>query len=193
MSDELARALERRSLRAHQVVTATAAALLVVLAAHASPDREVIAAAGAAAVVTFAVALALACHEVRKRSVDAAAPASPRRVRVVARSLERLAGAAESGHRESPHTRPPRSVLELAPEAAAIRELATLLRTHGRPPVGAVAACDRFVDHSCNSELRGLDHETLRRELGRLRFAFAAESDQRDPARRHPSTALRAG
>jgi hypothetical protein len=174
MSDDLARALERRSVRAWQVVSATAAALLVVLARHASPDREVIAAAGAAAVVTFALALALACREVRKRSVDVLALASPRRVRVVARSLERLAAAAERGHRETRRTRPPPSVLALAPQAEAIRELATLLRAHGHPPVGAVEACDRLVDCSWNSELRGVDHELLRRELGRVRFELVA-------------------
>jgi hypothetical protein len=65
-------------------------------------------------------------------------------------------------------------VLELAPEAAAIRELAGLLRAHPQPSIGALAACDRFVLHCWNAALLGLDHELLRRELGRVRFALAA-------------------
>jgi hypothetical protein len=93
---------------------------------------------------------------------------------VVARSLERLAVAAERGHLETRRTRPPPSVLALAPQAEAIRELATLLRAHGHPPVGAVEACDRLVDCSWNSELRRVDHELLRRELGRVRFELVA-------------------
>ena len=91
---------------------------------------HVTAVAGAAAVVTFLVALAVAQHDVRERSLAARAVASRRRVRTVARSLERLAALAERGAAEPRQTRPPRSVLELAPEAAAIRELATLLRAH---------------------------------------------------------------
>jgi hypothetical protein len=38
--------------------------------------------------------------------------------------------------------------------------------------VGAVAACERFIDHSWNAALPGCDHEQLRRELGRVRFAL---------------------
>ena len=96
-------------------------------------------------------------------------------MRTVARSLERLASLAERGAREPRQTRPPRSVLELAPEAAAIRELAMLLRAHPQPLVGGLAACDRFVFHAWNAALRGLDHELLRRELGRARFALATD------------------
>jgi hypothetical protein len=151
-----------------------AAALLVLMARHASPDLHVMAVAGAAAVVTFAVAFAVAHREVRERSLDALASASPRRVRAVARSLERLARAAESGHAQVRQTRPPRSVLELAPEAAAIRELAALLRTCPSPSAGVVAACDRFVVQCWNGAVRDLDHEQLRRELGRVRCALAA-------------------
>lgn len=174
MGDDLARALERRSLRAWQVGIAIGAALVAVVARHASPDLSVTAVAGTAAVITFVVALALAQRDVRVRSIDARAVASPRRVRSVARSLERLAALAKRGSAEPRQTRPPRSVLELAPEAAAIRELAALLRAHPAPSVGAVAACDRFVFHCWNAGLRGLDHELLRRELGRVRFALAA-------------------
>ena len=173
MGDDLARALARRSLRARQAGIATAAALLVVLTRHTAPDADVTAVAGAAAVVTFIVALAVAQRDVRERSIDAQAVASPRRVRVVARSLERLAELAERGAAEPRQTRPPRSVLELAPEAAAIRELAALLRAHPEPPVGALAVCDRFVFDCWNAALRGLDHELLRRELGRVRFTLA--------------------
>ena len=173
MGDDLARALERRSLRARQVGIAAAAAVLAVLAQHASRDMHVTAVAGAAAVVTFLVALAVAQHDVRERSLAARAVASRRRVRTVARSLERLAALAERGAAEPRQTRPPRSVLELAPEAAAIRELATLLRAHPAPPAAAVTACDRFVFHAWNAGLRGLDHELLRRELGRVRFVIS--------------------
>ncbi len=156
-----------------QVAIATGAALLAWSPRHASPDLRVTAIAAAAAVVTFAVALALAHHEVRERSIDALEIAPPRRVRSVARSLERLARAAESGHAQLRQTRPPRSVLELAPEAEMIRELAALLRAYPKPPSAAVAACDRFVERCWNGGLHGLDHELLRRELGRVRYTLA--------------------
>jgi hypothetical protein len=172
VGDDLARALERRSVRVRQVAIASAAALLAVMAQHASPDLNVTAVAAAAAVLTFAVALAVAHRDVRERSIDVRAIASRRRVRVVVHSLERLARLAERGPREHRHTRPPRSVVELAPDAAAIRELAALLREHPHPPTGAVVACDRFISHSWNAALAGYDHEQLRRELGRVRFAL---------------------
>jgi hypothetical protein len=174
LGDDLARALERRSVRAWQAGIATTAALIAVLARHASPDLDVTAVAGGAAAITFVVALAVAQRDVRERSLDVRAAASPRRLRTVARSLERLAALAERGAAEPRQTRPPRSVLELAPEAAAIRELAGLLRAHPQPSIGALAACDRFVLHCWNAALLGLDHELLRRELGRVRFALAA-------------------
>jgi hypothetical protein len=174
MSDDLARALERRSVRAHQVIIATGAALLFVMARHADPNRAVIAAAGAAGVAGFALALAGACREVRARSLDARAPAAPRRVRSVARALELLAREAERGAARTRHTRPPRSVLELAPESAAIRELAALLRAQPHPLVGVVGECDRFAARCWNAALWGLDHEQLRRELGRIRFTLVA-------------------
>jgi hypothetical protein len=172
VDDDLAGALERRSIRVRQVGIATAAALLAVLARHASSELDVTAVAGGAAVVTFAVALAVAHRDVRERSIEARAVASRRRVRAVARSLERLASLAEHGSREPRQTRPPRSVLELASEAAAIRELAVLLRARPQPLVGALALCERFVDHAWNAALRGYDHELLRRELGRARFTL---------------------
>jgi hypothetical protein len=174
MSEDLARALERRSLRAWQVAIATSAAVLALAARHASPDLHVTAIAAACAVVTFVVAFALAHHEVRERSIDALEIAPPRRVRSVARSLERLARAAESGHAQLRQTRPPRSVLQLAPEADMIRELAALLRSYPEPPSAAVAACDRFVVRSWNGGLYGFDHDLLRRELGRVRYTLAA-------------------
>jgi hypothetical protein len=183
MSDDLARALERRSLRAHQVVIAAGAALLAVAARHADPDRAAIAAAGAAAVAGFAIALVLACCEVRRRSADATALASRRRVRRVARTLEFVATSAERGARQPRRMRPPRSVLELAPESDAIRELSALLRAHPHPSAGTVAACDRFASRCWNGGLWDIDHETLRRELGRVRFALvagAAEDDYRE-------------
>lgn len=173
MGDDLAGALERRSLRVRQAGTAAAAAIAAVLALRASPDIHVIAVAGAAAVVAFGIALAGAQREVRERSIGALAVAPPRRVRAVARSLERLARLAENGAAEPRQTRPPRWVLELAPEADAIRELAALLRAHPKPPMRALAACDRFVFHCWNARLRGLDHELLRRELGRTRFVIS--------------------
>jgi len=172
VGDDLAQALERRSVRVRQVAIATAAALLAVMARHASPDLNVTAVAGAAAVLTFAVALAVAHRDVRERSIDARTVASRRRVRVVVHSLERLARLAERGPCEHRHTRPPRSVVDLAPDAAAIREVAALLREHPHPPTGAVAACDRFVSDCWNATLAGYDHEQLRRELGRVRFAL---------------------
>jgi hypothetical protein len=176
MGDDLARALERRSIRVRQVAVATAAALLGVLARHASPDLDVTAVAGGAGVVTFGIALAVAHRDVRERSIDTCAEASPWRVRSVARSLERLAFLSEHGSREPRQTRPPRSVLELASEAGAIRELAELLRTHPQPSVGVLAVCERFVDHAWNAALQGLDYELLRRELGRARFALVSSS-----------------
>jgi hypothetical protein len=174
MADDLTRALERRTLRTRQVAIATAAAVLAVVARHASPDLRVTAVAGAAAVVTFAVALAVAHRDVRVRSIDVRAVASARRVRIVAGSLERLARLAERGSGEPRQIRPPRSVLELAPEAEAIRELAALLRAHPHPSTGVLVACDRFVSHCWNAALTGYDHELLRRELGRVRFALRA-------------------
>jgi hypothetical protein len=172
MNEDLSRALERRTLRARQVAIATGAALLALVARHTSPDLQVTALAGAAAVVAFAVALAVAHLEVRERCIDALEIAPPRRVRTVARSLERLARAAESGHVQLRQTRPPRSVLELAPEAPMIRELAALLRAYPEPPSHAVAACDRFAMRCWNGGLHGLDHELLRRELGRVRYSL---------------------
>jgi hypothetical protein len=172
MADDLTRALERRTLRTRQVAIATAAAVLAVAARHASRDLEVTAVAAVAAVVTFAVALVVAHRDVRVRSIDPSAVASPRRVRVVARSLEHLARLAERGSREPRQTRPPRSVLELAPEAAEIRELASLLRAHPHPSTDVLLACDRFVLHSWNAALTGYDHELLRREIGRVRFVL---------------------
>ena len=35
-------------------------------------------------------------------------------------------------------------------------------------------ACDRFLLHCWNATLSGYDHELLRRELGRVRFALRA-------------------
>lgn len=171
MGDELARALERRSVRARQAGIAAAAAVLAVTVQHASPDLGITAVAAAAA-LTFAVALVVAHRDVRERSIDVRAVASRRRVRIVARSLERLAFLAERAPREPRQTRPPRSVAELAPDAQALREMATLLREHPSPPAGAVIACDRFVAHCWNAALSGHDHEQLRRELGRVRFAL---------------------
>jgi hypothetical protein len=179
VGDELARALERRSLRVRQVGIAAGAALLAVLAQHASPDLRITAGAAAAAVLTFVVALVVAHHDVRERSIDARAVASRRRVRVVARSLDRIALLAERARREPRQTRPPRSVAELAPEAPALREIAALLREHPSPPAGVVLACDRFVAHCWNAALTGHDHEQLRRELGRVRFALV----QSEPVR----------
>jgi hypothetical protein len=173
MGDELARALERRTLRARQAAIATAAAMLALLVPRFSADWHVTAVAGAAAVVAFVVALALAQHDVRERSLDARAVAPPRRVRSVAGSLELLADLAERGASEPRSTRPPPWVLELAPEAAAIRELALLLRRHPEPPTRALAACDRFVLDCWNASARGLDCECLRRELGRVRFVLS--------------------
>lgn len=175
MSDDLARALERRSLRARQVLAAAAAALVLLAALHASPDLRVAAVAGAASVVTFAIALVVSCCDVRRRSLDARAIAPPRRVRSVAGTLHRLARAAERGAGETRTARPPRSVLELAPEAPEIHALAQLLSAHAEPPTRVVAACDRFADLCWNGALRGFDHEMLRRELGRVRFALLQE------------------
>ena len=173
MGDDLARALERRSLRARQAGIATAAALLVVLARHASPDVDVTAVAGpprsSPSPSRSRCRAARRARALDRRPGRRVAPARARG----RRSLERLAALAERGAAEPRQTRPPRSVLELAPEAAAIRELAALLRAHPEPPVGVVAACDRFADHCWNGALRGLDHELLRRELGRVRFALA--------------------
>jgi hypothetical protein len=174
VGDDLARALERRSLRVRQAGIAAGAAILAVLVRHASPDAEVTSVAAAAGVVTFLIAVAVAHRDVHERTVDARAVAPARRVRTIARALERLALLAERGAAEPRQTRPPGWVLELAPEANAIRELATLLRTHPEPPMSALAACDRFVHHCWNARLRGLDHELLRRELGRVRFTLVA-------------------
>ena len=66
--------------------------------------------------------------------------------------------------------RPPRSVTELATEAEAIRELATLLRAKHEAPTSVVTACDRFADGCWNGALQRLDHEFHRRQIGRLRF-----------------------
>ena len=66
--------------------------------------------------------------------------------------------------------RPPRSVTELAPEADAIRELASLLRAKHDASISVVAACDRFADGCWNGAVQRLDHEHHRRQIGRLRF-----------------------
>jgi hypothetical protein len=113
-------------------------------------------------------------HALQRRALGArravsGAP-SPRRARSVARTLDRLAAAAEDGARRARQARPPHSVIEIAPEAGAIRELATLVREHAEPPAAVLAACDRFADGCWNGALRNLDREYHRRELGRLRF-----------------------
>jgi hypothetical protein len=120
--------------------------------------------------VVDAFAHALQRSAVRVREAVAVPAPAPRRARSVARSLERLARAAESGARQARQARPPRSVIELEPEAGAIRELARLLREHPEPPPAVVAACDRFADGCWNGALRRLDREFHRRELGRMRF-----------------------
>ena len=140
MGDDLARALERRSVRARQAGIAAAAALLAIGAQPASADLGVAAVAAVAAVLAFAVACALAHRQVRERSLAPDAVAAPRQVRTVACSLERLARLAERGATEPRQTRPPRSVIELAPEAAVVRELAALAArasgSSGRPGRG---------------------------------------------------------
>ncbi|MDX6540466.1 MAG: hypothetical protein QOI71_2076 [Gaiellales bacterium] len=104
------------------------------------------------------------------RRVVVSGTPSPRRVRAVARALDRLASAAEHGAGRARQARPPRSVTQLAPEAGAIREVAALVRGHAEPPAAVLAACDRFADACWNGALRGLDREYHRRELGRIRF-----------------------
>jgi hypothetical protein len=125
--------------------------------------------------VVDALAHVLLRQRVRAREV-VARPATASRARSVARTLDRLARAAESGATESRRTRPPCSVIELAPEADAIRELATLLRAHAAPPARLVTACDRFADDCWNGAMRRLDREFHRRELGRVRFLLLSES-----------------
>ena len=120
--------------------------------------------------VVDALAHALQRRAVRAREVVAAPAPAPRRARSVARSLDRLARAAECGARQARQARPPRSVIELAAEAGAIREVAALLREHPEPPAAVVTACDRFADGCWNGALRRLDREFHRRELGRIRF-----------------------
>ena len=117
-----------------------------------------------------ALAHVLLRQGVRARKVVVRPALAPRRARSVARTLDRLASAAETGARESRRTRPPHSVIELEAEAGTIRELATLLRAHPEPPAGLVTACDRFADGCWNGALRRLDREFQRRELGRIRF-----------------------
>jgi hypothetical protein len=104
------------------------------------------------------------------RRTGSRAPSAPRRARSVARTLERLASAAEEGARRPLRFRPPRSVVEIAAEAPGIRELAALLRAHAEPSGDVVAACDRFADDCWNGSLRALDREHHRRQLGRLRY-----------------------
>ena len=50
---------------------------------------------------------------------------------------------------------------------------------HAEPPTRVVVACDRFADLCWNGALRGFDHEMLRRELGRVRFALLQEPASR--------------
>jgi hypothetical protein len=104
------------------------------------------------------------------RRVVSRSPSAPRRARSVARTLDRLASAAEHGAARPRRVQPPQSVLEVAPEAERIRELAALLREHEHPPEALVAACDRFADGCWNGTLRRLDREHHRRELGRIRY-----------------------
>ena len=113
---------------------------------------------------------ALRRREMRARQVVASPIATRRRARSAARTLDLLARAAESGSRQPRRICPPRSVTELAPEADAIRELATLLRTRQEAPASVVTACDRFADGCWNGALQRLDHEFHRRQIGRLRF-----------------------
>jgi hypothetical protein len=122
------------------------------------------------ATVVDGLAHALQRRAVRVRTAVAVPPPAPRRARSVARSLDRLARAAECGARQPRQARPPHSVIELATEAGAIREVATLLREHPQPPAAVVTACDRFADSCWNGALRRLDREFHRRELGRIRF-----------------------
>jgi hypothetical protein len=120
--------------------------------------------------VVDALAHVLLRQRVRAREVVTRRATAPRRARSVARTLDRLASAAETGARESRRTRPPQSVIEMAAEVGTIRELAMLLRAHPEPSAGLVTACDRFADGCWNGALRRLDREFQRRELGRIRF-----------------------
>jgi hypothetical protein len=113
---------------------------------------------------------ALQRSELRARQVVANPIATRRRAGSAAHTLELLARAAESGSRQPRNMRAPRSVTELAPEAHAIRELATLLRARQEVPTSVVTACDRFADGCWNGALKRLDHEYHRRQIGRLRF-----------------------
>jgi hypothetical protein len=113
---------------------------------------------------------ALQRHPLRAPHIVAKPAATPRRVRSVAGTLDRLACAAENGLRQPRQMRPPRSVTELAPEADAIRELAALLRARHDAPASIVTACDRFADGCWNGAPQRLDHEFHRRQIGRLRF-----------------------
>jgi hypothetical protein len=125
---------------------------------------------------TFAPARGLLRQRVRAREAVTPPTASSRHARSVARTLDRLARAAESGARQSRRTRPPYSVVEMEAEATAIRDLARLVRMHPEPPAGVVTACDRFADGCWNGAMRRLDREFHRRELGRLRFLLLSDS-----------------
>jgi hypothetical protein len=120
-------------------------------------------------------------HALQRRALSArrgvaGSPSVPRRARTVVRTLERLATAAEHGAHSVRQVRPPRSVIEIAGEAGAIRELAALVRDHPEPPPAVLAACDRFADGCWNGALRDLDREYHRRELGRLRFLLLSRA-----------------
>ena len=113
---------------------------------------------------------ALTGRDVRALRAAASPLATRRRVRSTGRTLDLLAQTAETGSSLPRHMRPPRSVTELASEADAIRELASLLRAKHDASISVVAACDGFADGCWNGAVQGLDHEHHRRQIGRLRF-----------------------
>jgi hypothetical protein len=106
---------------------------------------------------------------VRRRLSD------PRRRLQLAASFDRYLRAATQWHRTPPQLRPPANVRMLLPLQDDVREIARLLRADTLPRVRGVALCERLLTDGATSPLYSSDPDALRRELGRIRFALAAQ------------------
>jgi hypothetical protein len=94
----------------------------------------------------------------------------------LASSLERCLRSAERWDETVPHMRPVGNMRLLLTQADAVRDIARLLRGDAVPRVRGVALCEWLLTDGVTSPLFRDDGDTLRRELGRIRFALDARS-----------------
>lgn len=92
----------------------------------------------------------------------------------LALSLERCLQYGERWHEIAPHMRPVGNMRLLLPHEDDVRDIARLLRAQSVPRVRGVALCEWLLTDGVASPLYRDDHEALRRELGRIRYALDA-------------------